>query len=119
MGTCYIPPVRVIARSTLVEFWKLHPDSEKSLRSWFSEAGAAEWKNPAEIKAKYRSASILKNNRAVFNICGNKYRLVCSVLFEQRILYVKFLGTHADYDKLDAEVYDEEPVKGHKKRKGL
>ena len=110
MGTMYsLPQVRVIARSRLELFWKKYPDSEQQLRSWYHEAKRASWQTPQHIKAQYRSASILKGRRVVFNICGNKYRLVCEVLFGQGILFIKFLGTHKQYDAIDAETHDEPP----------
>lgn len=99
--------MRIIARSRLVKFWEDHPESEQQLRAWFHEAVHASWDNPAQIKAHYRSASILKGRRVVFNICGNKYRLVCEVLFGQGIVFIKFLGNHMQYDAIDAETYDE------------
>jgi mRNA interferase HigB len=100
--------VRVIARSTLVKFWTKHHDSEQQLKSWYTEARKADWKTPAQVKERYGAASILKRGRVVFNICGNKYRLVCAVLFDQGIVYVKFVGTHKEYDAIDAETYDHE-----------
>jgi mRNA interferase HigB len=90
----------------LVHFWQDHPDSEQQLKSWYHEAKRAVWKNPQQIKDKYKSASILKGGRVVFNICGNKYRLVCEVLFGQEILFIKFVGTHRQYDSIEAETYD-------------
>jgi mRNA interferase HigB len=101
-------PVRVIARSRLVLFWKENPDSEQQLKSWYHEARRASWKNPGQIKAQYRNASILKGRRVVFNICGNKYRLVCEAIFGQRILFIKFIGTHEQYNDIDAETYNDE-----------
>ncbi len=100
--------LRVIARSRLEAFWKEYSDGEQQLRSWYSEALHAKWENPAQIKAQYRNASILKHGRTVFSICGNKYRLVCAVLFDQGIVYIKFLGTHKQYDSIDAETHDNE-----------
>ena len=97
----------MIARSSLEAFWKKHPDSEQQLKSWYFEARAARWKNPGQIKAQYGSASILKHGRVVFNICGNKYRLVCAILFDQEIVFIKFLGTHKEYNAIDSETYDE------------
>lgn len=104
----------MIAKSTLSEFWQLYPDSEKCLKSWFIEASRATWKNPGEIKTQYRSASILKRGRVVFNIAGNKYRLLVEVLYKQQIIYVKFVGTHAQYDAIDVEDYNGEQIQGHK-----
>ena len=96
------PPMRVIARRTLREFWERHPDAEASLKSWFKEARSACWKSPADLKARYPSASILANNRAIFNIRGNNYRLVTAIHFEHAVLYIRFIGTHAEYDQIDA-----------------
>ena len=109
--------VRIIARSTLVKFRKVYPDSEGALKSWFYEVKHADWGNPAEVKRKYRSASVLKKGRLVFNICGNKYRLLCAVRYRQGIVFIKFIGTHNQYDGLDVEVYDGPPIKSTKKRK--
>jgi mRNA interferase HigB len=100
--------VRVIARSRLELFWKEYPESEQQLKSWYYEARRASWKNPGDIKRQYRSASILKGRRVVFNICGNKYRLVCEALFGQGILFIKFVGTHEQYSAIDAETYNNE-----------
>lgn len=71
--------MRVVSKKMLREFWERFPDAEDALKSWFHEAEAATWLTPAEIKEKYRSASILKDSRVVFNICGNKYRLVVKI----------------------------------------
>ena len=102
----YYGCVRVIAVSTLREFWVRHRDAEQPLRAWYQEAKQAQWKNPAEIKEAYRSASVLRGGRVVFNIAGNKYRLVVAIYFPLQICYIKFVGTHADYDRIDAEVVD-------------
>lgn len=98
--------MRVIAVSTLRTFWKRHPDAEPPLKAWFEEATSASWTRPADIKARYRSASILKNRRVVFNIKGNDYRLVVAVAYRLQIVYVKFVGTHEEYDAIDAETVD-------------
>ena len=97
--------MRIIARSTLKTFWsKLeYSDSEQALKSWFEEAREAEWKNPNEVKKMYRSASILKNSRVVFYICGNKYRLVVAVKYDFKLVYIRFIGTHKQYDKINSE----------------
>lgn len=102
--------MRIIARSTLVEFWKLHPESEQGLKSWYHEASRATWKTPQDVKAQYRNASILKHSRIVFNIAGNKFRLVCEFVFQHRIGFIKFVGTHKQYDAIDAEEYHGKPV---------
>lgn len=95
--------MRVIAKAALREFWENHPDAEQPLRAWHAEAKAADWKTPADIKAKYRSASILRGGRVIFNIGGNKYRLVVRINFPFRVIYIRFLGTHREYDRIDAE----------------
>jgi mRNA interferase HigB len=96
--------MRVVAKRTLRQFWKAYPDAEQALKSWYAEAEAANWQDPAEIKAQYRSASILKDSRAVFNICGNKYRLVVKVSYQSGVVLIRFVGTHREYDAIDAEV---------------
>lgn len=95
--------MHVIARKTLLDFWKQNPEAESALKAWFFEAENAAWKNSAEVKAKYRSASIISRERIVFNICGNKFRLVVHVRFDFQKVYVRFVGTHKEYDKIDAE----------------
>jgi mRNA interferase HigB len=97
--------VRIIARKTLRLFWeqRRYADSEQPLRAWFREASRADWKTPAEIKADYRSASIIGRDRVVFNIAGNKYRLVVRINFPYRVVYVRFIGTHRQYDRIDAK----------------
>lgn len=93
--------MRIIARRTLRDFWEQHPDAEQSLRAWFAEAKVATWKSPADIKARYASASIVANNRIVFNIGGNKYRLVVAARYDIGVLFIRFIGTHAEYDMID------------------
>ena len=105
--------MRVIARSTLEAFWNDYPDSERSLRAWYKEASKANWATPAEIKEQYRSASILKKSRIVFNIAGNKYRLLVEVLYPIGVIYVKFIGTHKHYDAIIAEDYNGNSIQGH------
>jgi mRNA interferase HigB len=101
--------MRVISLPTLKNFWEMpvHRDAEQPLRAWYSEAMAATWLNPAELKKQFRSASILKGNRVVFNIKGNDYRLITAIAFKYQTVYVKFIGTHAEYDKVDAETVDQ------------
>lgn len=95
--------MRVIARKTLREFWERYPDSEQQLKAWYAEAKDAAWQTPADVKAKYGTASILKSSRVVFNICGNKYRLVVKINYPHQVIYVRFLGTHEEYNDIDAE----------------
>ena len=98
--------MRVIAVATLRTFWQLHPAAEQPLKAWFEEASKAAWTQPADIKAQYRSASILKNRRVVFNIRGNEYRLVVAIAYQLQIVYVKFIGTHQQYDEIDAHTVE-------------
>jgi len=92
--------------STLRAFWQRHPDAEQPLNAWYEEATSATWTQPADIKARYRSASVLKNRRVVFNIKGNDYRLIVAIAYRLQIVYVKFVGTHQEYDAVDAETIE-------------
>ena len=94
--------MRVIAKKTLRNFWVEHPDCENQLKIWFHEAEKASWKNPKDIKMKYTTASILENNRVVFNIKGNNYRLVTRINYDYGIIWIRFIGTHHEYDKIKA-----------------
>jgi mRNA interferase HigB len=95
--------VRVIAKRTLVRFWESgHGDAEQPLKSWHALVKSASWSHPKEIKSKFSTASFLANNRVVFNISGNKYRLVVKVEYEFQAVYIRFIGSHAEYDKIDA-----------------
>lgn len=101
--------MRIIAISNLRVFWEANPAAEQHLKSWVDEVKKANWERPSDIKEQYRSASILKNRRVVFNIKGNDYRLVVSVAYRFQAIYVKFIGTHAEYDLIDAETVEMEP----------
>jgi len=94
--------VRVIAKRTLRTFWGKHKNCEEQLKSWFKEAEDAEWKGPGDIKTDFPSASFLKDNRVVFNIKGNDYRLIVKINYSYRIVWIRFVGTHSKYDKIDA-----------------
>ena len=94
--------MRVIARKTLKEFWTKHPDSEQHLKAWYKEAENASWKNSNQLKKDYPSASILGDNRVVFNIKHNNYRLIVRINYNYQMLWIRFIGTHAQYDKVDA-----------------
>ena len=98
--------MRVIAVSTLRAFWERHPDVEQPLKAWYEEATNATWAQPADIKARYRSASVLKTRRVVFNVKGNDYRLIVAIAYKLQIVYVKFVGTHQEYDAVDAQTID-------------
>ena len=92
--------MRVIARKALRDFWRRHPDAEQPLRAWYAEAIQATWSDFADVRARYRSA-VLVGDRIVFNIGGNKYRLVTLVDFRRHGLLIRFIGTHRDYDRID------------------
>ena len=95
--------MRILSRKTLRQFWAKFPLAEEPLKAWYHEAKAATWENPAKIKERYGNASILKGGRVVFNIAGNKYRLVVWINYDFLTVYVRFVGTHAQYDKVDAD----------------
>jgi mRNA interferase HigB len=92
----------MISRKTLREFWEKHPDAQQPLQAWYSDVKHSWWKGPADIKKIYRTASFLADNRVVFNIKGNKYRVVVAVQYDFGIVYIRFVGTHKEYDKIDA-----------------
>lgn len=91
--------MRVIGRITLEEFVAIHRDVAGAVDAWLQEATAATWRTPADIKARYQSASLLPNNRVVFNLKGNRYRLDVQVAYQTQIVIVKRIGTHAEYDE--------------------
>ncbi len=95
--------MRVIAKKTLKEFWIKHTDSEQQLRTWYKEASKAKWSSPNKIKQDYPVASILKGGRVVFNICGNKYRLVVKINYLRNWVLIRFIGTHNDYDRINVD----------------
>lgn len=95
--------MRVIAKKILREFWEKRNDAEEQLKTWYKEASKADWSSPNDVKKEYIKASILKNRRVVFDICGNSYRLIVKINYERKWVFVRFIGTHSDYDKIDAE----------------
>ncbi|MEE4376426.1 MAG: type II toxin-antitoxin system HigB family toxin [Candidatus Competibacteraceae bacterium] len=95
--------MRVIAKRTLRQFWDNHPDAKGPLEAWHAETVKACWETPQQIKQQFRSASIIKGGRVVFNISGNKYRLIVAIDYGRQACYVKFVGTHRQYDLIDAE----------------
>ena len=92
--------MHIIAISTLRDFWEKHPDAEGSLRAWHSEIKKSAYKNPNEVIRDYPMADIVKNNRVVFNICHNKYRLIVTFRYKLKRVYVRFIGTHKEYDTI-------------------
>lgn len=95
--------MRIITKGTLQKFWTENPRAEQALKSWYAEACSAHWRTPDDVKEKYGTASIINNNRVVFNICGNKYRLVVHIVYQIGWIYIRFIGTHKAYDEIDAE----------------
>lgn len=99
--------MRVIAVSTLKDFWTRHPDAEQPLKAWHDEARHANWTTPQDIKDRYASASFVGHNRVVFNIKGNDYRLIVAVAYRFQAIYIKFVGDHAEYDRIDAATVED------------
>ena len=95
--------MRIIAKRTLREFWERHPDARQPLQDWYETVGNADWAAPHQVRLRYPSASIISGNRLVFNIKGNTYRLVVKANYAYRVVYIRFIGTHADYDRINAE----------------
>lgn len=96
--------MRVFVRRTLQNFWEEHSDSEEYLTKWYAVATKAEWRSPADVKEVFCHASILKNSRIVFNIKGNSYRLVARFEFKRQFIFIRFIGTHQEYDRIDANL---------------
>lgn len=95
--------MRVISRKPLREFAAKHPSAKAPLDAWYAEACRADWVSFADVKARYGSADVVADNRVIFNIGGNKYRLIAKLAYRSRTLYVRFVGTHAEYDQTDAK----------------
>ncbi|MCG2793622.1 MAG: type II toxin-antitoxin system HigB family toxin [Weeksellaceae bacterium] len=94
--------MRVIAKKILREFWEIHSDCEQQLKAWYQEAENSNWKNLNEMKNDFPNASILKDSGVCFNIKGNNYRLIVKINFDYQMMWIRFIGTHAEYDKIDA-----------------
>jgi mRNA interferase HigB len=95
--------MRIISKKALKDYWTEVPAAEAELKAWYAEAKATDWADPADVTAKYGNASILKDGRVVFNICGNNHRLVVWINYEFHTVYIRFLGTHKEYDQIDAQ----------------
>lgn len=102
--------MRIISKKYLIQFWELHRESEQPLKAWYDEAVKANWRSPQEIKEQYRSASFIANNRVVFNIKGNDYRLIVAIAYRFGALYIKFIGSHAEYDRINAKTINMEEI---------
>ena len=98
--------MRVISKASLVQFWTKHPSSKQALQTWFEDVSHASWSHPRDIKLRYASASFLGSNRVVFNIKGNEYRLIVAVAYRFAAVYIKFVGTHQQYDAVDASTVE-------------
>ncbi len=96
--------MRIIAKKTLRDYWENHANCRKELEEWYALAVKADWASPQDIKMNYPKASIVGGNRVVFNIVGGNFRLIVKFAYRTRIGYVRFIGTHKEYDKIDAEV---------------
>jgi mRNA interferase HigB len=93
--------MRIISRRILREFWEKYPDAATHLQTWFHDVESARWNSPTDIKENYRNASIVAKNRVVFNIKGNRYRLVVVVIYQHDVVYIRFVGTHEEYNQID------------------
>ncbi len=94
--------MRIISRRTLREFWVKYSDAERPLQAWYANVKRANWRTPYDVKAAYRNASFVRDNRVVFNIKGNTYRLIVAINYQYGIIYIRFIGTHQEYDRINA-----------------
>ncbi|MBD2753973.1 type II toxin-antitoxin system HigB family toxin [Spirosoma validum] len=99
----------IIAKATLIRFAETHPDATIALMEWYDTVAEADWSNINGVRAQFNSVDYVGNERFVFNIRGNRYRLIVAILFSIRTVYIKFIGTHADYDKIDAKLIEYKP----------
>ena len=99
--------MRVVKRSSLVQYGDSHADTKGHLLAWFDTVNRAQWDTPQDIKVEFATASFLEDNRVCFNIKGNDYRLIVQVQYQAKIVWIKFIGTHAEYDKIDANTVDQ------------
>ena len=104
VGTCYVLCMQIIAKRTLKQFWEKHPQSETPLRTWFAITDKQNWKSPDDIKTQFgNTVDFVADNRVIFDIGGNKYRLIVHVAYPFKRVLIKFVGTHGEYDKIDPE----------------
>jgi mRNA interferase HigB len=94
---------RIIAKKTLREFWEKHTDSEQYLKTWYETAKNSNWNAPNEVKETHIYASIIKDSRVVFSVKGNSYRLIVKFNYVRQWAFIRFIGTHAEYDKINAD----------------
>jgi len=95
---------RIFSKGTLREYWEIHPETEQYLKTWFDTAMNSDWKTPNDVKQTFATASILKDNRIVFNIKGNSYRLIAKFNFQKQWIFIRFIGTHKAYNEIDANI---------------
>ena len=93
---------RIFAKRTIRSFWLEYSETEQYLKTWYDTVKSADWRSPADVKASFASASILKEGRVVFNIKGNRYRLIAKINYEKQWVFIRFIGTHSEYDTIDA-----------------
>jgi mRNA interferase HigB len=93
--------VHIISKKAIIEFWLQHADAEGPLKAWYDHVKRAHWQTPADIQKDYGAGVVLPDNRAVFNIKGNRYRLVVRINYTAQSIYIRFIGTHTEYDKVD------------------
>ncbi|MDO8380343.1 type II toxin-antitoxin system HigB family toxin [Phenylobacterium sp.] len=98
--------MRIVAQSSLQDFWEAHPDAEAPLRLWLAVARKADWKSMGDVQARWSKAKVLNGERVRFEVAGGDYRMICAVQFKAQIVWVKFIGTHAQYDRIDALTVD-------------
>ncbi|MBE7159213.1 MAG: type II toxin-antitoxin system HigB family toxin [Rhodospirillales bacterium] len=108
--------MRVISRKTLVDFWTLHPTSEGPLTAWYALTAAANWAGPADVRQTFGSADFIPDSRVVFNVGGNNFRVICRLDYTYKIVFIKFVGTHADYDRVHADKVGNPNEKQERKR---
>lgn len=95
--------MRVVAKKILRDYWEKQRDAENQLKTWYKEASKARWSSPADINSEYPKASILKDNKVVFDICGNKFRLIVRINYLRKWVFIRFIGTHKEYDRIDTD----------------
>jgi mRNA interferase HigB len=96
--------MRIVAKKPLRDFWRLHADAEQPLKTWYRNAKTARWRGPADLRGMFKSADFVAGNRVVFDIGGNKYRLIAKLNYRRGIVFIRFVGTHQEYDRIDPEL---------------
>ncbi len=102
VGKCYEPDMRIVSQRSLQDFWVRHPETETALRLWLAVARAAEWRSMNDVQARWSKVKVLNGERVRFEVAGGDYRMICAIQFEAQIVWVKWLGTHAEYDRINA-----------------